>query len=127
MKKQNPIDVYVGGRVRARRLALRMSQRKLAAALGLTYQQVQKYEKGTNRMDASRLQNASRILSVPISHFFEGAPGQQKPKGAAPSLTYISDFLAATDGLALVNAFMKIKHAAIRHYIAKLVNAIAGA
>jgi transcriptional regulator with XRE-family HTH domain len=96
------------------------------SALGLTFQQVQKYEKGTNRIGASRLQHVSRILQVPVEYFFEGTPGQQKAKDNAPSSTYVSDFLATTDGLALAKAFTKIKHAKIRHHVVKLVNEIAG-
>jgi transcriptional regulator with XRE-family HTH domain len=125
-KHPNPIDVHVGSRVRTRRLALGMSQEKLGAALGLTFQQVQKYEKGTNRIGASRLQHVSRILQVPVEYFFEGTPGQQKAKDNAPSSTYVSDFLATTDGLALAKEFTKIKHARIRHHVVKLVNEIAG-
>ena len=76
MKKvPNPIDRHVGSRVRMRRILLGMSQEKLGEALGLTFQQVQKYEKGTNRISASRLQQFSSILQVPISFFFEGLPG----------------------------------------------------
>ncbi|MGH6853068.1 MAG: helix-turn-helix domain-containing protein, partial [Methylocella sp.] len=75
MKKiPNPIDRHVGGRVRMRRVMLGMSQEKLGDALGLTFQQVQKYEKGTNRIGASRLQQISRTLDVPPAFFFEGAP-----------------------------------------------------
>ena len=125
-KHPNPIDVHVGSRVRTRRLALGISQERLGAALGLTFQQVQKYEKGTNRISASRLQHVSRILQVPIEYFFEGTPGQPRPKGNAPSLTYVSDFLATTDGLALAKAFTKINHVKVRHHIVKLVNEIAG-
>ncbi len=73
-KAPNPIDKHVGSRVRMRRMMLSMSQEKLGDALGLTFQQVQKYEKGTNRIGASRLQQISQILQVPISFFFEGAP-----------------------------------------------------
>jgi transcriptional regulator with XRE-family HTH domain len=122
----NPIDVYVGGRLRARRLALGMSQEKLGDALGISFQQVQKYEKGINRIGASRLQHISSILQVPVEYFFEGAPGRQKSKVTGPSLAYVSEFLATTDGPVLAKAFMKIKHAQIRHHIVKLVNAIAG-
>jgi transcriptional regulator with XRE-family HTH domain len=125
-KVPNPIDVYVGSRVRTRRPALGISQERLGAALGLTFQQVQKYEKGTNRISASRLQHVSRILQVPIAHFFEGTPGQMKEKGTPPSSTYVSEFLDTTDGLALAKAFTKIKHAQIRHQIVKLVSEIAG-
>src|ERR1700693_3545019 len=76
-KTPNPIDKHVGARVRMRRLMLSMSQEKLCTALGLTFQQVQKYEKGTNRVSASRLQQLSNILQVPIPFFFEGAPQVQ--------------------------------------------------
>src|SRR5215468_9813118 len=73
-KAPNPIDQHVGSRVRMRRLMLAMSQEKLGDALGLTFQQVQKYEKGTNRIGASRLEQTSHILQVPVAFFFEGAP-----------------------------------------------------
>ena len=125
-KVPNPIDTHVGSRVRNRRLELGMSQGKLADALGITFQQVQKYENGINRISASRLQHVSRVLQVNIPYFFEGAPGQLKAKGNAPSSAYVSDFVASADGLALVKAFMKIKNASVRHYTVKLVNAIAG-
>ena len=92
-----------------------MSQEKLGDALGLTFQQVQKYEKGTNRIGASRLQQISHILQVPVSFFFEGAPtiaSRPRPDGMseAPSPAYVSDFLATSDGLALTKAFMRIKN-----------------
>ena len=125
-KSPNPIDVHVGGRVRTRRLALGMSQEKLGTALGLTFQQVQKYEKGTNRIGASRLQHVSGILQVPIAHFFEGAPGQQKAKGNAPLSAFVSDFVTSTEGLTLAKAFTQIKDAKVRHHIVKLVGEIAG-
>jgi len=125
-KVPNPIDVHVGSRVRIRRLELGISQGKLGDALGITFQQVQKYEKATNRISSSRLQHVSRILHVAIAYFFEGSPGQLKAKGNAPSLTYVSDFLATTDGLALAKAFTQIKNANVRHHIVKLVNEIAG-
>ena len=125
-KHPNPIDVYVGSRVRTRRLALGLSQEKLGAALGVTFQQVQKYEKGTNRLGASRLEQASRILQVPVAHFFEGTPGQKKSKANAPSSNYVSDFLATADGLALAKAFMKIERPQLRHHIVKLINEIVG-
>src|ERR1700716_1106041 len=114
-KAPNPTDKHVGARVRMRRMMLSMSQEKLGDALGLTFQQVQKYEKGANRIGASRLQQISNILQVPVSFFFEGAPqvpGQ--PAGAfadAPPPAYVSDFLATSDGLALTKAFMGIKDA----------------
>src|SRR6516165_6183716 len=77
VKFPNPTDKYVGSRVRMRRLMLHMSQERLAEQLGLTFQQVQKYEKGTNRISASRLQEISNILSVPVPYFFEDQPSEQ--------------------------------------------------
>ena len=106
-KVPNPIDRHVGNRMRMRRMMLGMSQEKLGDALGLTFQQVQKYEKGTNRIGASRLQQISLILQVPVAFFFEGAPpppGIATGLGEAPSPAYVTDFLATTDGLALVKA-----------------------
>src|SRR3954466_12148836 len=103
-RSPNPIDRHVGSRVRMRRLMLRMSQMTLADAIGLTFQQVQKYEKGTNRMGASRLQQIAHVLQVSVPFFFEGAPSLQGlPNGteAAPSTTYVAEFLATSDGLAL--------------------------
>jgi transcriptional regulator with XRE-family HTH domain len=127
-KVTNPIDKHVGSRVRMRRLMLGMSQTKLADGLGLTFQQVQKYEKGTNRMGASRLQNISQLLQVPVPFFFEGAPqltGQPKGFGEAPSPAYVSDFLATRDGLALIKAFLRIKEPSLRRRIVGLVEEIA--
>jgi len=103
-----------------------MTQVKLGAALGVTFQQVQKYEKGINRIGASRLQHVSHILQVPIVHFFDGAPGKQKLNAHASPMTYVSDFLAINDGLTLAKAFTQIKNPKVRHYIVKLVNEIAG-
>ena len=125
-KVPNPIDVHVGSRVRVRRLQLGMSQQKLGDALGVTFQQVQKYEKGTNRISASRLQHLSRIMQVAVAYFFEGTPGQSKANGNAPSSAYVFDFVATTDGLTLAKAFTQIKNAKLRHHIVKLVNEIAG-
>jgi transcriptional regulator with XRE-family HTH domain len=128
-KAPNPIDRHVGSRVRMRRMMLSMSQEKLGDALGLTFQQVQKYEKGTNRIGASRLQQISQILQVPVAFFFEGAPSMQ-PFGdglqEAPSPAYVSDFLATSEGLALTKAFMRIKEAKLRRRIVDLVEEIAG-
>jgi len=128
-KAPNPIDKHVGSRVRMRRMMLSMSQEKLGGALGLTFQQVQKYEKGTNRIGASRLQQISHILQVPVAFFFEGAPTSHPPTdgmGEAPSPTYVSDFLATSDGLALTKAFMEIKEPKLRRRIVDLVEEIAG-
>jgi transcriptional regulator with XRE-family HTH domain len=129
-KAPNPIDKHVGSRVRMRRMMLNMSQEKLGDALGLTFQQVQKYEKGTNRIGASRLQQIAHILQVPVSFFFEGAPHVAgTPAGGmseAPSPAYVSDFLATSDGLSLTKAFMRIKNSKLRRRIVDLVEQIAG-
>ena len=127
-KAPNPIDKHVGARVRMRRMMLNMSQEKLGDALGLTFQQVQKYEKGTNRIGASRLQQISHILQVPVSFFFEGAPnvgGHSGGMSEAPSPAYVSDFLATSDGLALTKAFMRIKNSKLRRRIVDLVEQVA--
>jgi transcriptional regulator with XRE-family HTH domain len=130
-KAPNPIDKHVGSRVRMRRMMLGMSQEKLGDALALTFQQVQKYEKGTNRIGASRLQQISHILQVPVAFFFEGAPhlGEGAVADAmetAPSPTYVSDFLATSDGLSLTKAFMRIPDPKLRRRIVDLVQQIAG-
>ena len=128
-KAPNPTDKHVGARVRMRRMMLAMSQEKLGDALGLTFQQVQKYEKGANRIGASRLQQIAHILQVPVAFFFEGAPNVPGAIGneglsEAPSPAYVSDFLATSDGLALTKAFMRIKDAKLRRRIVDLVEQI---
>ena len=123
----NPIDKHVGSRVRMRRMMLGMSQSTLGDGLGITFQQVQKYEKGTNRMGASRLQHISHILQIPLPFFFEGAPqhtGQSNGNGEAPSPAYVAEFLASSDGLALTNAFMRIEEPRMRRCIVELVEQI---
>jgi transcriptional regulator with XRE-family HTH domain len=127
-KVPNPIDKHVGSRVRMRRMMLSMSQEKLGDSLGLTFQQVQKYEKGTNRIGASRLQQISIILQVPVSFFFEGAPVPPGPDGMgeAPSPAYVTDFLATPDGLALVRAFTRIENPKLRRRVVDLVQEMAG-
>jgi len=131
-KAPNPIDKHVGSRVRMRRMMLGMSQEKLGDALALTFQQVQKYEKGTNRIGASRLQQISQILQVPVAFFFEGAPVLAAEGAAleglpeAPSPAYVSDFLATSDGLSLTKAFMRIPDPKLRRRIVDLVQQIAG-
>ena len=127
-KKPNPTDRYVGARVRMRRLMLGMSQTTLGEALGLTFQQVQKYEKGTNRIGASRLQQIAHALQVPISLFFEELPVTAK-SGPESGLRrrMLTGFLATSEGLALVDGFMKIKSNKLRRRIVDLVERIAEA
>lgn len=127
-KIPNPIDRHVGSRVRMRRMLAGVSQEKLGEALGLTFQQVQKYEKGANRISASRLQQIAKMLDVPVSYFFDGAPTGDTPTGGfsdAASTTYISDFLATSEGVQLTKAFVRIKSARIRRRVIDLVEALA--
>jgi transcriptional regulator with XRE-family HTH domain len=129
-KAPNPIDKHVGSRVRMRRMMLGMSQEKLGNALDLTFQQVQKYEKGTNRIGASRLQQIAQILQVQVAFFFEGAPtigagSRVDGMSEAPSPAYVCDFLASSDGLALTKAFMRIADSKLRRRIVDLVEQIA--
>jgi transcriptional regulator with XRE-family HTH domain len=127
-KKPNPIDIHVGSRIRLRRTMLGMSQEKLGESLGITFQQIQKYEKGTNRVGASRLQNISSILNVPVSFFFEDAPGEQSGSSGvteASSSNYVVDFLSSSEGLQLNRAFVKISDPKVRRRIVDLVKALA--
>lgn len=129
-KTPNPVDKYVGSRVRMRRIMLGLSQEKLGDALGLTFQQIQKYEKGTNRIGASRLHQIADILQVPVSFLFEGGPTSGttvEGLGEVPSPAYVSDFLATSEGLALTRAFTKITDAKLRRSIVDLVEQIAAA
>ena len=128
-KAPNPIDKHVGARVRMRRMMVSMSQEKLGENLGITFQQIQKYEKGTNRIGASRLQQISIVLGVPVAFFFEGAPSVgPEVDGMAEnqSPAYVADFLATSDGLTLTRNFMRIPDPKVRRKIVDLVIAIAG-
>src|SRR5262252_703985 len=125
----DPTDQHVGSRVRMRRKMLAMSQEQLAEALGISYQQVQKCEKGANRIGASRLQQISQILQVPVVFFFEGAPNALAPhdsSGSALSMAQIDDFISDSDGLKLIRAFMRIDNVALRRRIVMLMQEIAG-
>ena len=122
----NPIDIQVGNRVRIRRMLIGMSQERLGDLLGLTFQQVQKYEKGVNRIGAGRLFEVSRILNVPVDFFYEGvaaqgAPGMSEPEGAPP----VMEFVSSGEGLQLSIAFMKIKDAKVRKRVLDLVKSLA--
>ena len=130
-RKPDPVDIEVGQRIKIQRLAAGLSQTELGESIGVTFQQVQKYEKGTNRIGASRLQQISHILQVPVSFFFEGAPNlphatRTEGLSEAPSPAYVSDFLATSDGLALTKAFMRISDSKLRRRIVDLVEQIAG-
>jgi transcriptional regulator with XRE-family HTH domain len=126
-KGPNPIDTHVGSRVRMRRMMLGISQEKLGEAFGISFQQVQKYEKGTNRISASRLQQAADVLGVAVPFFFAGADGGSfKPDGRAASPAYINEFTSSADGLRLAKAFMRIENAEMRRRIVGLVREIVG-
>ena len=132
-RRPNPIDAHVGSRVRLRRMLLGMSQEKLGEQLGLTFQQVQKYEKGVNRIGASRLFDLAQILGVPVQFFYEEAPASQASHSEAapgfaerPAESYVIDFLASREGLELNKAFMRIGDPRTRRAIVELVRALAG-
>ena len=123
-KQANPIDIQVGNRVRIRRMLIGMSQERLGDLLGLTFQQVQKYEKGVNRIGAGRLFEVSRILNVPVDFLYEGVneggPGSGETDGAP-----VMDFVSSGEGLQLSLAFMKIKDAKVRKRVLDLVKSLA--
>jgi transcriptional regulator with XRE-family HTH domain len=135
MKKiPNPVDRHVGSRVRLRRVLLGMSQERLGEALSLTFQQVQKYEKGTNRIGASRLNQISKILGMPVSFFFEGAPPDSSlaahdmyAEGFADQdqSSYDSDIMSSADGLQLAKAFLRIRDPKRRRMVISLANSLA--
>jgi transcriptional regulator with XRE-family HTH domain len=127
-KKPNPIDTHVGSRVRLRRMMLGMSQEKLGEQLGITFQQIQKYEKGTNRIGASRLQHIASVLQVPISFFFEDAPGAQQPNGSSDpkEAVFVAGFLSSSEGLQLNRAFARINDPKVRRRVVDLVRVLAG-
>jgi transcriptional regulator with XRE-family HTH domain len=129
-KKPNPIDDHVGSRIRLRRNMMSMSQERLGESLGITFQQIQKYEKGTNRVGASRLQAISSILGVPVSYFFEDAPGGEavETRGLAEdgSASFVVDFLNSAEGIQLNRAFVQISDPKVRRKILELVKTLGG-
>ena len=129
MRSADEVDAHVGRRLRQRRIALGISQEQLGAELGLTFQQVQKYEKGQNRISAGRLYKIAQILSVSVEHFYEGLITENHAQGrrnGMPGDLEISAFLTSPEGLALTSGFMKISDPATRRRIIDLVNTIAG-
>ncbi len=123
-KQANPIDIQVGNRVRIRRMLIGMSQERLGDLLGLTFQQVQKYEKGVNRIGAGRLFEVSRILNVPVDFFYEGVAAGL-PDGEAETTPPVMEFVSSGEGLQLSLAFMKIKDAKVRKRVLDLVKSLA--
>ncbi len=123
----NPVDVHVGTRLRMRRMMLSVSQEKLGEALGVSFQQIQKYEKGTNRIGAGRLRDIANELKVPISYFYDDLPGEQPAFGFAEGgVSYVSELLTSSDGVELTRAFLRVKDPSVRRRIVELVKSIAG-
>jgi transcriptional regulator with XRE-family HTH domain len=124
------VDTHVGQKIRARRIFLRMSQTDVADAVGITFQQIQKYERGANRVGASRLQQISDALGVSPFYFFEGAPNVGKkmpaPQEGELSEGAIVSFLGTREGAALVRGFLAIKQKAIRHNVIEFIGTLKG-
>lgn len=130
-RRPNPIDVHVGNRVRLQRMLIGISQEKLGERLGLTFQQVQKYEKGINRIGASRLFELSRVLGVPVQFFYEDAPASGSQHGTPPGLaerssdSHVFEFLSSREGLELNRAFSRITDPKVRKSVIDLVRSLA--
>ena len=129
-RSPNPVDVHVGGRVRMRRRVLGVSQERLAEALGLTFQQIQKYERGANRISASKLYEIARFLTAPVAYFFEGltdpaAAGAQGVAEGGGQERFVHDFLMTQEGLELAAAFPKIGRSRVRRRVLELVRTLA--
>jgi transcriptional regulator with XRE-family HTH domain len=126
-KQANPIDGQVGNRLRLRRMMIGMSQEKLGELLGLTFQQVQKYEKGVNRIGAGRLFEIARILGVPIQYFYESVTEQlaNAPGFGERDSQPVLEFVSSGDGLQLSLAYMRIKDSKVRKRVLDLVKSLA--
>ena len=127
-KRPNPIDVHVGGRVKMRRMLVGLSQEKLGEQLGLTFQQVQKYEKGANRIGASRLWDLARILEVRVHFFFDGLDSASAPAAGfaeQPQQDYFLEFVNSSEGIQLIKAFVEIEDAHVRRSVLNLVRSLA--
>ena len=125
MKRASPVDVHVGQRLKYRRNAVGMTQETLADGVGLTFQQIQKYEKGANRISASRLQQFANMLGVTVPWFFEDAPGPKKVKGTDELTAAVGEFTGLDDAHKLMKAFVKIGDKKVRRQIAQLVERLA--
>jgi len=123
----NPVDLHVGARVRMRRKFLGMSQEGLAETIALTFQQVQKYERGSNRISASKLWEIAKALKAPVAYFFEGYGENEAVEGFSESESeqFVHGFLMTTEGIELAEAFPRIKNAKHRRRILELVRSLA--
>lgn len=126
-RSASPIDTHVGTRIRMRRQLMNMTQEKLGESLGVTFQQVQKYERGTNRVGASRLWNISRVLDVPISFFYDGLENGFEYAQASENeqMPIIYDFINSSDGVAFAKAVSRIKNKAVRRQLLELARSLA--
>ena len=124
-KQLNAVDVHVGSRVRSLRIQMKMSQSDLGDSLGITFQQIQKYEKGKNRVSASRLQQFANVLGVDVAWFFDDAPGSKRVRGSDESTESLNEFIALPDAHKLMKAFVQIHDAVLRRQIAQLVERLA--
>lgn len=128
-RRPNPVDLHVGGRVRMRRKLLGVSQEQLAHSLGLTFQQVQKYERGANRVSASKLYDIAKTLKAPVSYFFDGladpASGSEADEPSRQAAQMLQDFLATTEGMELAELFPRIGRSRVRRQVLDLVRAMA--
>lgn len=125
-KVPNPIDVQVGARLRLRRMLMNMSQEKLGERIGLTFQQIQKYEKGTNRMGASRLHQIGQVLGVSVSYFYEGIDESENALGFAETpKAFVDDATPTPESLQLTKSFMRVKNQKTRRKIIELVRTLA--
>lgn len=125
-RSPNPVDIHVGSRVRIRRKVLKMSQEKLGDSLGVTFQQVQKYERGSNRVGASRLFKMAQVMDVPVQYFFEGLGMENADMSFAEDeqMPIVYDFIKSSDGVALAMAVSKIKSRAVRRRILELARSL---
>lgn len=125
----NPVDVHVGMRLRLRRQVLKMSQERLGNKLGVTFQQIQKYERGSNRVGASRLWKISQVLNVDVGFFFDGLEeeGSISEFAADDQLPIVYDFIKSTDGVALAKAVSQINNKAVRRQVLELARALSKA
>lgn len=126
--RSNVVDAYVGARLRMRRLMMGLSQSKLGEHLGVTFQQIQKYEKGTNRISAARLKQAAHVLDTTVQFFLEGAPTESSNAHAHPESStppFDITFLASSEGLQLNRAFLRIRNPKVRRRVVDLVVSLA--
>ncbi len=128
-RKPNPIDIHVGGRIRLRRMMSGLSQERLGEQMGLTFQQIQKYEKGANRVGASRLFQLAQVLEVPVSYFFDDLELEDKRHASgfaeSKSQDFVLEFLNSREGLELNRAFVKIQDPQVRRRVIDLIRSLA--